>query len=326
MKKLSEIGERKAIQIISSFLSSNDKSVGVGDDCAAIDFEGKYLLISTDMINEKTHIPIDMTPWQMGWFIVAINLSDIAAKGGIPIGVVVSLGLPSNKSKRFLRQLTKGMNRCARKFDSYIYGGDTKQSSEINLCGTAFGHIEKDKFMSRKGINKGDILAVTNYIGGATAGYYSLKNNLNEKKVEKLLLEPVPRLREGKYLSEEKIVTSCIDISDGISSSLYQLKEINKIGFEINKKSIPYSPHLKKINEKINLDLYNKALYFGGDYELLLTTPYDKFNDLKDRLERKNIFLTPIGKAKQDDKITITDEKNNIKILPNKGYEHFIRQ
>ena len=80
MKKLSELGERKAIQIVYNILSKGNEAIGVGDDCAAFDFGEEYLLVSTDMIAEGTHISKKITPWQIGWFIVAINLSDIAAK------------------------------------------------------------------------------------------------------------------------------------------------------------------------------------------------------------------------------------------------------
>ena len=98
MKKLSDLGERRVIRLISNILSKGDEIVGIGDDCAALEFGEEYLLVSTDMIYKKTHVPEIMTPWQIGWFVVAINLSDIAAKGGKPLGLVLSLGLPRDTS------------------------------------------------------------------------------------------------------------------------------------------------------------------------------------------------------------------------------------
>ena len=126
MIKLSDLGERKAIQIISKILSKGDAVVGIGDDCTAFEFEKKYLLVTTDMISQKTHIPKEMTAFKIGWFIVAINLSDIAAKGGTPLGLVLSFGLPKESSETFLKGLTKGANACAIKYDTTIVGGDTK--------------------------------------------------------------------------------------------------------------------------------------------------------------------------------------------------------
>ena len=152
-----------------------------------------------------------MTPYQMGWFLVAINLSDIAAKGGDPLGLVLSYGLPKKTSEPFLRQLTKGADDCAVTFGTTIVGGDTKETTEITLCGTAFGSVKKAEFMSRIGAHPGDVVAVTGTLGKAGAGYYALKQKSNEKKLSKALLEPLPRLKEGRLLAQQQ----CGDVIDG---------------------------------------------------------------------------------------------------------------
>ena len=323
MKKLSNMGERKAIDFISKILSKGDAAVGIGDDCAALDFGEDYLLISTDTISEKTHIPKIMTPWQIGWFIVAINLSDIAAKGGKPLGLVLSLNLPKDTSDRFLEELNEGADKCATTYNTAIIGGDTKENPIITLCGTAFGIVQKDEFMPRKGTKPNDIVAVTGNLGKAGAGYYAIKHSIDDKEILKGLLEPKPKLQEGITLAKEKIVTSCMDISDGLSSSLYQLQELNKVGFEIKQEKIPLSPMLLKLStEDKNLNTYNYGLHFGGDYELLLTIPKDKFEKAQKIVEKTGGQLTNIGKVTGGNKIYISD-KDVKKILPNKGYEHF---
>ena len=227
MKKLSDLGERKAINLISDVLSEGNVAVGIGDDCAAFDFGEKYLLVSTDMISEKTHIPKMMTPWQIGWFVVAINLSDIAAKGGKPLGVVLSLGLPKETSDIFLKNLMNGADKCAVQYGTVIVGGDTKENPMITICGSVFGIVNKNEFMSRKGMTIGDIVMVTGNLGKAAAGYYALKYGMKKMDFLKGFLEPKPRINEGLMLAKIKTVTSCMDISDGLSSSLYQLQEIN---------------------------------------------------------------------------------------------------
>ncbi|UCH72222.1 MAG: thiamine-phosphate kinase [Thermoplasmatales archaeon] len=321
MKKLSDLGEREVIRLISDVLSKGEIAVGIGDDCAALEIGDEYLLISTDMITEKTHIPKIMKPWQIGWFAVAINLSDIAAKGGKPLGLLLSLGLPRNTSKSFLEEFIKGANKCATRYGTNIIGGDTKENSEITICGTALGTVKKDEFMGRKGAKPGDIVAVTGVLGKSGLGYYSIKKGIKNKEFIKGLLEPKPRLREGMALSKEKIVTSCMDISDGLSSSLYQLQELNVVGFEIEKEKIPFSQHLIKFSEE-DLNIYEYGLHFGGDYELLLTIPHDKFKKLVKHAKKIRISLTAIGRVTEETEITIVDGGVK-KILPNKGYEHF---
>ncbi len=315
VKKLSDLGERKAIDLISNLLSKGDVAVGIGDDCAALEFGDDFLLVSTDMITEKTHIPDVMTPWQIGWFIVAINLSDIAAKGGQPLGLVLSLGLSKDTTELFLKELMKGANDCATKYGTTIIGGDTKENSQITICGTAFGTVREDEFMSRKGAKPGDIVAVTGTLGKAGAGYFALQHKV-KGEILKDLLEPQPRIEEGRSLSRQKIVTSCMDISDGLSSSLYQLQELNKVGFEIKKDCIPLSPSLLNLAKKhTEMNIYEYVLHFGGDYELLLTMPPAAFEQTREK-------LTAIGTVTKEQDITLIDGASKT-ILKNKGYEHF---
>lgn len=315
MKKLSDLGERQAIRLISKILSEGDVAVGIGDDCAALDFGDEYLLVSTDMITEKTHIPKAMTPWQIGWFIVAINLSDIAAKGGQPLGLVLSLGLPKDTTELFLKELMKGADDCAIEYGTTIVGGDTKENSQTTICGTAFGTVRKDEFMGRKGAKPGDIVVVTGTLGKAGAGYFALQHDMKDN-ILKDLLEPQPRIKEGRALAMQKIVTSCMDISDGLSSSLYQLQELNKVGFEIKKDRIPLSPSLLDLAEKhTEIDVHEYALHFGGEYELLLTIPPDAFEQVKEK-------LTAIGTVTKGQDIILVDGASKT-ILKNKGYEHF---
>lgn len=321
VKKLSDIGERKAIDLISKIVDSSDWAVGIGDDCAAYEIDDQYLLVSSDMISEKNHIPKVMTAWQIGWFIVAVNLSDIVSKGGRPIGFVLSLGIPGETKESFLKELFQGANDCSKKYDCPIVGGDTKENSEMTIFGTALGLVDKEKFMSRSGCKPGDIVAVTGSLGGAGAGFYAIENKIKKPDFWKCLLEPKPKMNEGKIFSDSGLVNCCMDISDGLSSSLYQLGNLNKVGFEIFKKEIPTSDSFKDLDNIKKSDLDYFVLHFGGDYELLLTVDSDNFDELKDLVEKNGGRLTGIGRVTKDKRVKIVDTDS--KILENKGYEHF---
>jgi thiamine-monophosphate kinase len=323
VKILSDIGERAAIQRIAAILTKGANSSGIGDDCAAIDRGKEYLLVTTDMMYQRTHIPTQMTPYQMGWFLVAINLSDIAAKGGTPLGLVLSFGLPKKTTELFLKDLTKGANACAVAFGTTIVGGDTKETQEITLCGTAFGTVKKDEFMSRTGARPGDVVAVTGTLGRAGAGYYALKHHNLGKKLSKALFEPVPKLKEGRLLAQQYLVTSSMDLSDGLSASLYQLQEMNNVGFEIKKNALPLALELCELCRKNHgIDPYALALHFGGDYELLVTIPQQSFEKIKKKLKKHSVDLTAIGIVTKKKDIVLV-ENGNKRILENKGYEHF---
>lgn len=317
--KLKEIGERKAIEYIIKIIGEKSE---IGDDCAKIDFGDNYLLLTTDMITKTTHLPKNSTPWQIGWHIIAINLSDIAAKGGKPLGVLVSLGLSKEYSISFLEELTKGMKDCCDTYNTKIIGGDTKENENLTLSGTAIGIVAKKEFMPRYGTQAGDFVAVTGSLGKAASGYYSLKNgNLeNEKNCIKSLLEIKPKIMEGRALAKTGAITSCMDISDGLASSIFQLSKINNIGFEIDFNKIPVSRDAEKISRVNKIELEELILYFGGDYELLMTINPSNVEKAFFAMEEIKGKLTIIGKVTERENFLF--KKNHYERLENRGYEH----
>ncbi|MEM0493067.1 MAG: thiamine-phosphate kinase [Candidatus Thermoplasmatota archaeon] len=324
--RLYDIGERRAIKMILKILSKSENYVtSIGDDCAALDLGDEYLLVTSDMITERTHIPPGMNPSQIGWFIVAINLSDIAAKGGKPLGVLLALGLPRGTSDVFLKNLIRGADRCASCFNTSIIGGDTKENSRLTLCGSAVGLVKKGEYMPRCGARVGDMVAVTGVLGRAAAGYIAIKHRLKNKGLTKGLYEPNPRLREGTVLSGLRVVSSCMDISDGLSSSLYQLRDINNVGFDIYLENIPVASELDHIRRNLRVNVVDYALHFGGDYELLVTLPEDSYRIAEERLRSIGCSFRAIGKVTDSGRVMIYKEGKG-SILEDKGYEHFKRK
>jgi thiamine-monophosphate kinase len=326
--KLNDLGERNLIKEILSIIDQDPIAVGPGDDCAAIESGDQYILVTTDMITKSTHLHENIKPFQIGWFIVAINLSDISAKGGIPLGIVVSVGLPEDLEVQFLSDMVTGMNDCARKFSTAIIGGDMKSNPEITLSGTAIGKVQKDEFMGRKGCNPGDLVAVTGSLGDAAAGYYALIRSLDKNKYSnciRSLFEPIPRLFEGQTLSKSGAVTCCMDISDGLAASLYQLGEVNEVGFEIDLSKIPTSSNAVKIADRLDIPVQDLSLYFGGDYELILTLKPEMSDNVIEKFRNETgTELTVIGKVieKKYNYLIINDERMD---LENRGYEHFTK-
>lgn len=287
--QLRNIGERKITKEITERFSIPY------DDCSFIEMGDDYLLITTDMVYRKTHFPKKATFYQMGWYSIAINISDIASKGGVPLAYSVALGLPRNMEKESLDEILDGMEDCIKKYGGKLIGGDTKETDEIMIAVTAFGKVKKDEFIPRKGAKIGDKVYVTGSLGKGGAAL--LENNM-----EKLLLIE-PKLKEGIELAKSK-VNCCIDLSDGLAISLYQLMEINNVGFRIYANMLPIDPMAKKYGLEV-------ALYYGGDYELLFTASKPI----------KNAIL--IGEVIEKEKVLIVDKEEE-KEMERKGYEHFI--
>lgn len=323
--KLRDLGERKAVELIWDLLGERGIDVAIKDDCATLDLGDEYLLVTTDMISEHTHIPEKAKPCQIGWHIVAINLSDIAAMGGEPFGVVVALGLPDDYEVNSLEKMVEGMRSCASNFNTTILGGDTKEVKNLTLSGCAIGRVAKTEIMLRKGAKPGDVVAVTGDLGGAASAYYTLKNNPDDEKAIKSLLEVNPRIKEGIALSKTGVVTTCMDISDGLASSIHQLSLLNDITFQLDFNQIPESNEAKDMSKNFNMPLEELAIYFGGDYELLVTLDKDGLDRAQKALSEIGTKLSPIGKVLKDkENILIKDGVSTF--LENRGFEHFRRR
>ncbi|UCE74546.1 MAG: thiamine-phosphate kinase [Methanomassiliicoccales archaeon] len=318
-----DFGERKAIELIREILGHTDVDLtNKKDDCAVIDFGNEFLLITTDMISKPTHIPEKAAPWQIGWHIVAINLSDIAAMGGEPLGIVVALGLPADCDVEFLKGIAEGMSSCASDFEVPILGGDTKEVDCLTLAGCAYGKVAKSEIMLRHGAKPGNIVAVTGELGRAAAGYHALKKDIEEENATRNLLEIHPRVKEGRALAKTKAVTSCMDISDGLASSIHQMSTQNDLAFLIDFNKIPISSEAKTISSELGIPLSELVIYFGGDYELIVTLDKDRLAESKKAADEVGTKLTVIGEVVKDKRNTLIKDGVSTS-LEGRGYEHF---
>jgi len=291
--KLKDIGERQLTYKITSRFSIPF------DDCYFLPVDGEYLLLTTDMVWKKTHFPKNATPYHIGWYSIAVNVSDIVAKGGEPFAYLVALGLPKEMESEKLNEILDGMEDCIKLYGGKVVGGDTKEADEITIAITAIGKVKKDEVLPRKGAKAGEAVFVTGSLG--RGGIALLKNDL-----DKLLLVK-PRIKEGRWLAKNRVATTCMDLSDGLASSLYQLSKINGVGFRIFADYLP-------IDEDANLEL---ALYYGGDYELLFTAPKEKKENIEEKINAKMI-----GEVIGERKITLIKDGKEYEIK-NEGYEHF---
>lgn len=319
-KQLREIGEREAIEHIRKILDQGDFPLGLTDDCAAIEMGKNYLLVSTDMINERTHMPVGMTAYDMGWHVIAVNLSDIASKGGEPLGVEVAVGLPRQKDIDFLEDMAQGMDSCARKYGTAIAGGDTKECYEVTLVGTAFGIVPKNKIMLRGGAHEGDIVAVTGKLGKGAVGYHALKHGLDIESAVSKMFRPEPRMAEGVALSKSGFATSCMDISDGLASTTYQMCDESGVSMEIDFDKLPRTEEISQIDFIPKDEL---LLYFGGDYELLVTLKPSGLKKAQSAVKKAGGELTEIGIVTESQEANKLIKGGEMEILENRGYEHF---
>ena len=337
--KVSDIGEKELIKRIlkkSSSCAVNSTffdHLGIkslNDDAALINFGEKYLVATSDILFKSVHFPSEMTPEQIGEKVVTVNVSDLAAMGAKPIGIIIAVGLPKEMPLNDFDMLIDGILKGCSKYEMMLIGGDTNESSELTISGTCLGIVGKDKVLMKNGGNPGDIVAVTGPLGLAAAGFEILFNP--EIKLEdldgnyknlalKYALNPEARIEEGILLAKSGLVTSATDITDGLASEIGELinASSNGIGITIYEEMIPLTDAVLKIAEKTSKNALEFALYYGEDFELLLTIEKDAFEQISSKIP-----LHEIGKVTSSGKMIIVQSDGKEEILKPLGYEHLI--
>ncbi len=281
----------------------------IGDDCAIISFQKTNLLLTTDMLHRRTDFPEGMTPYTMGWRAVAVSLSDIAAMGGRPLGVVLALGAPEFH-KEFLEELLDGALACCEACQTKLLGGDTDRHPELTLVTTALGEAQKP--VLRSGAHVEDLVCVTGDLGRTAAALQLLKEKEHVQANE--LLRFTPRLAEGQALAP--VASSMMDISDGLARSLHQLAAASNVGFRIDATVIPFALEVEEL-ARSQEELFEMGLFFGEDFELLFTLPQEKLLEARRACE-----FTVIGRVvPKKEGITMQLGSESI-VLSDRGYEH----
>ena len=317
--KLKDIGERKLIQsIFKDFNITQQK-----DDCATIDNGDEVFLLSTDIIRETTHIPRGARPRQIGKFAANLNLSDIAAMAGQPIGMLVSYLLSPEMEDTAFREIVAGINDALKAFDAEILGGDTKEGSETVISGTVLGRQKKSLVRRRSDISSGQILGVTNNLGRAASGYLFQKFGYQKSRATDLILDITPRIREAMAISKHggKFM---MDLSDGLFSSISQMKDDYGFGFRIVEDELPADRNVKKASDLSGVSQTEILGGFGGEYELLFTVDNCNYKDFMEAMESENIRVSFIGDVWEGKNIIYNGK--NWSDITNRGYEHFSRK
>ena len=286
-------------KILPAFHTSIDMPVGPGDDCAMMEFRGKFMQAAADQVISNVHYLADTQPEQVAGKLLKRNLSDIAAMGGIPRWALCTLATKGRNSS-YLERFFAGLEDYARKYNVAIAGGDLAELPCTLDCAslTILGEVEAEKVCLRKNAQVGDFIMVTGLLGDT---FYS-QHHLNFE----------PRLAEGRFLAENSLSCCMMDISDGIASDLPKLLEQSQLGAVVELEKLPCR----------NNCTFEHALSDGEDYELLFTVAGDKI-DLLYKLWNFETPLSCIGR--------ITGNKNLIYTLNGKaadnleitGYEHF---
>ncbi|QCI22893.1 thiamine-phosphate kinase [Buchnera aphidicola] len=316
-------------EIISQYFQRNQKKdcneiKGIGDDSALIKIpRNNVLAISTDTLVECTHFLRNISPQDLAYKTVAVNLSDLAAMGAVPKWTTLSITMPKSDSL-WLEKFSTSFFNILNKYNVRLIGGDTN-CGPLSITLSVFGLLKKNNALLRSNAKIGDLIYVTGTLGESAAGLFVLKRKLLIKNLNirnyliKKHLNPIPRVLEGIALG--KIANSAIDISDGLISDLGHILNNSQCGANINLNKIPISKILTNyFKSKHYLDW---ALNIGEDYELCFTI--SKKNIKKLNLMKKNFLInfTCIGHVTPIEQgFNLFYNKKKI-IFKKKGFNHF---
>ena len=320
-QQVNEIGEFRLIRRLI-----NGKGIRF-DDAAEIKSQNpkKRLLITCDCLVEGVHFTKKHPAEELGYKVLAVNISDIAAMAGLPWFAVITVGMPGVLPVKYVNDLYNGLFRCAGEFGVKIAGGDTVVSpGRIFIDLALVGEVEKEKITRRSGAKPGDFLLCTGWLGQAAAGreWFEAGHSSEYRNSVKRFLSPLPRLKEAGIIGGT--ATSMIDVSDGLSGDLRRLAEESRVGFHLWETRIPVHDETKSRAGKLNRNFLRYALDGGEDYELLFTVPEERVESLIRKIEKDSkVPVSIIGRVIKGKSIVLQDRQGRQRILPDKSYEHF---
>ena len=303
-------------ELIQRFFVRADEArgvtTGIGDDGAVLKPDPGCELISViDTLVASVHFPNDINAADLGYRVVAVNLSDIAAMGGRPRWMTLALTMTESNEK-WLSEFAEGLHRAAAEHDVSLVGGDTTQGDDIVVSVQITGDVAEGAAILRSGAAAGDTIFVTGTVGDAAAGLELLSAGKPDEYLSSRFFRPTARVDFGQSLAGR--ASAAIDISDGLLGDLKKLLYSSGVGAEINLDNLPISDALASSFDRDVQRRY--ALSGGDDYELCFTAADDALPDVSE------LRVTAIGTVIQGDRLVCRDA-NGIVEYDDSGYRHF---
>lgn len=328
--KLKDLGEFKLIDRIRE-QASNGEGVhrGIGDDAAILNLPaGHQLLTSTDLLIEGVHFRHDWTDCEaLGHKAVAVNLSDIAAMGGIPRYLYIGLACPDETEINDLNAFLRGALEETGKYGVSLVGGDTCRSPGPWIISvTVEGSAPVHQAVGRDGAQPGDLIMVSGSLGDSALALRLLKDG---KEPHANLLtrhnQPVAQVELGRLLGENRLASAMIDVSDGLAGDLEHILQASQVDGLIEEGKLPLSEVFQGFlaRDPALLDL---ALYGGEDYELLFTAAPENEAAALALGAELDLPVTRIGVVQDGPgTVSLRNGKGALRPILVRSYDHFCR-
>jgi thiamine-monophosphate kinase len=339
--RLAELGERALLRRIEARVPAvAGVVVGIGDDAAAVEI-GPFALVTTDSLVEGVHFVREQAPPRLvGRKALTVNLSDIAAMGGIGRYATVSLCLPPDVTLGWVDSLYDGLLERAAEAGIGLVGGNVSRGREsvvvdVTLLGDA------GRLLLRGGARAGDRVVVTGRLGAAAEGARLLAAGARLDEDGELLsvggggptdavtaclraqLDPRPPLALARSLAERGLAHAGMDLSDGLSADLVEMCRHGGVGAVIEASAVPLHPSVAELESLREGDALGLALHGGEDYELLLAVDEHELEEIAELARVWGVEITAIGRFVEGEPLVRLREDGVERALPAAGYDHF---
>lgn len=312
---------------------------GLKDDCAELrPLPGHALVLKTDPIVAGVHFFADDPPEDLAWKALAVNVSDLAAKGARPVGYLMALMFPAKPEAAWMVRFTNGLKAAQDAFGCVLLGGDTDlrppsdRDGPLSITITVIGEVRAGRMVERKGAKPGDVVYVTGELGLAALG---LQLRLDPKFGEtwplaaadrraalNRYLRPEPKL--GLRAALQTYARSAMDISDGVLKDLGRMCRLSGVGADVRLAALPLAAGLAPAMEVDRATVVTLATA-GDDYEILSAVPPDMAAAFENMARQGGLKVTAVGIITPKANVRLLDDAG-LEITPARsGYDHFAR-
>jgi thiamine-monophosphate kinase len=264
----------------------------------------RYMAVTIDTVAEEISSGLYRDPYTMGWITVMASLSDLAAVGADPLGLVISVSLESSQDRAFANTIAQGMEGACRTLDVFILGGDTNETSYVSLTSCALGLVMRKNLMMRRGCKPGDAVFVTDGVGLGNAFALVRLGGYPDDYFPEKSYRPIANLAEGRIVRE--FASCCMDSSDGLLATLDQLMRINQLGFAIDgdwEKIL--APKVMEFCQHTHTPPWLMAAGPHGEFKLVFTVPERSVDSFLMHAQSKGFSPIHIGSVQKTPAISL---------------------
>lgn len=298
------------------------------DDCAVFRLAGSHdLVVGSDYIRGPKFRLYEMghlDEYDLGYYLVAANLSDIAAMGAKPIGLLSVVRYPSEMDDALFGSVMAGIRDACAAFGCHNVGGDIGGAERLILSASALGVCPAGRALLRSGAKPGDVVCLTAPTGPAGAAMAYLRSDASDEAIDRLLppmlahwKRPVARIGEGLALGASGVVTSCQDTSDGLKATLLSIADLSGVGITVDERAVPVLAGVAAVADHVGVEPLSLVMGDSVDFELVFTVPPDQADDLAESLG-----FHRIGVVTEEPEVVLLAEDGTRSALPGKAWRH----